>query len=187
MKKFLLAFILFFFLFPTTAKASCSFSEQFCEDYGIESYEELEEIYTIYSAALDYGMNSYSMVEDAIISDYILKEELGEDLVDELLDFQEQYGYDSIEKLLNVADEIGYSELTEDYSYIHSEYEESINSSDINKTYTKYTFTDKLKDKLCEFWDNFGFFIILCIVSLIIMCLSYIVYEFYQRLKKKHR
>ena len=140
MNKYLLAFILFFFLFPTTVKASCSFSEQFCEDYGIESYEELEDIYDIYSAALDYGINSYNMLEDVIISDFILSEELGVELVNELLNFQEQYGYGSIEKLLSVVDEIGYSELTGDYSYIHKNYEDD----------KPETITEKPDYKWCE-------------------------------------
>ena len=178
MKKFLLAFILFFFLFPTTAKASCSFSEQFCEDYGIESYEELEEIYTIYSATLGYGMDSYSKVEDAIISDYILKEELGEDLVGELLDFQEQYGYGSIEKLLNAADEIGYGELTGDYSYIqrrNENYESNAITEDaITNENSDIEWHKKFINIFSNIWKRNWYFL-LPIISwgLIFLCIAF--------------
>lgn len=100
---------------------SFSFADQFCEDYGIQSYRELEEIMDLYYFAMDIGFESYSDMEDASIAEYIIEEELGAETVDELRELQEKYGYGCIDKLLRAVDEIGYSELTGDYSYLHSE------------------------------------------------------------------
>lgn len=95
---------------------SFSYAEQFCEDYGIESYRELEQIMEVYYAAMDIGFESYSDMENAIIAENIIEDELGVETVDELLDLQEKYGYGCIDKILDAVDEIGYGELTGDYS-----------------------------------------------------------------------
>lgn len=149
---------------------SFSFADQFCEDYGIQSYRELEEIMDLYYFAMDIGFESYSDMEDASIAQYIIEEELGEETVDELRDFQEKYGYGSIDELLQAVDEIGYSEITEDYSNFSKESAQTISA------------VPKTKDE--EESVNYGALVLCGIAVLSFYLVPYFVSEHLKKKKK---
>lgn len=149
---------------------SFSFADQFCEDYGIGSYRELEQIIEVYYAAMDIGFESYSDMEDASIAEYIIEEELGAETVDELRKLQEKYGYGCVDKILDAVDEIGYGELTGDYS-------------NFSKTASPATVTEsktKSEEKKIDYEELF-----LCSIGILAAC-GFPLFVF-QALKKKRK
>lgn len=198
MRKILLTVVALIFLYPITANASeydsltdveqahedylneidwmtendpsFSYAEQFCEDYNIGSYRELEQIIDVYYSVMDIGFESYSDMEDASIAQYIIEEELGEETVDELRDFQEKYGYGSIDELLRAVDEIGYSEITGDYSNFSKESTQTISTD------------PKIKDK--EASVNYG---ALALCGIAVLSFYLVPYFISEHLKKKRK
>ena len=139
-----------------------NFASEFCEEYGIESYEELEEIYDMYITAVDYGAESSVDIVDAFISHSIIEYDLGKDAVDDLLYYETTYGYGAVDNILRAVDEIGYSELTGDYSYIHKNYD-----NDESETTTENVDYKWYKNFMYEFSDfcNRNWYFLLGIIS----------------------
>lgn len=149
---------------------SFSFADQFCEDYGIGSYRELEQIIEVYYAAMDIGFESYSDMEDARIAEYIIEEELGAETVDELRSLQEKYGYRCIDKILDAVDEIGYGELTGD----HSNFSKTTSSATVTESKIKN------EEKKMDYEELF-----LCSIGILAAC-SFPLFVFIT-LKKKRK